>query len=375
MKIAVYVQHLLGTGHLVRAQLLAEALSSAGHKVVLISGGKAPEAENYMLVQLPVAKTAPGNFGTLLDEEGKPVDDAWKSVRARKLLRKLTDFAPDVVVIETWPFGRRQMEFEILPMVDLLRERPNPPMLVCSIRDILQARKKSRRLRTLEQIERYFSLILVHGDPNLIPLAASFPEQAAITCPIVYTGYIHANHGGHDVSAEGAGEILVSAGGGAAGVRLLRIAAEASRQDDRTWRLLVSPGIDDNDFELLVRSNNQNLIVERSRVDFHKLLSNCAVSVSQFGYNTALDILTARCQAVVVPYAEGGETEQDMRASTFSQTGSYVVLNEDSLDCTSLVDAVNRASSLEVSDALRMNLGGAERSAEAIEQHYNRFHT
>ena len=373
LKIAVYVQHLLGTGHLVRAQLLAAALSADGNDVLLISGGRAAQTNRYMLEQLPVAKTAQGNFSELLDEKGVPVDDAWKLARVQRLLNKLTDFAPHIVIIETWPFGRRQMEFEILPMVEQLRQRPNPPMLVCSIRDVLQVRKQNRRLRTLEQIERNFSLILVHGDPDFIPLVASFPEQPRIRCPIVYTGYIHPDYPENSSSKEGTGEILVSAGGGAAGFRLLQIAADASRQDHRTWHLLVGPGMDDNRFVTLLKTKRQNLIVERNRTDFYQLLLNCAVSISQFGYNTALDILAAGCPAVIVPYAEGGETEQDMRASMFSRIGRCLVLNEEKLGTESLVDAVNRAARLDLSARCPVNLGGTDRSVEAIKQHFKRF--
>ncbi|MGR3913189.1 MAG: hypothetical protein OD918_01455 [Gammaproteobacteria bacterium] len=45
MRIHVYVQHLLGGGHLVRMQTLAAALARGGHRVTLISGGLPSPAE------------------------------------------------------------------------------------------------------------------------------------------------------------------------------------------------------------------------------------------------------------------------------------------------------------------------------------------
>ncbi|MGI9318908.1 MAG: glycosyltransferase family protein, partial [bacterium] len=252
MKVAVYVQHLLGSGHLVRAQQLAEALGLEGNDVTLISGGRASEGEGYALVQLPVVKTAPGNFTVLLDQDGHPVDERWKKTRAKKLVAAMAQLAPDVLIVETWPFGRRQMEFEILPMLDQLFQRPDRPMLVCSIRDVLQTRKRSRRLLTLENLERYFSLVLVHGDPRLIELSCSFPEASGIACPVAYTGYIHSECTLDPDNTEGDGEILVSAGGGPAGVKLLQVAAQASKGDDRSWHLLAGAGIDDDQFEDLM---------------------------------------------------------------------------------------------------------------------------
>lgn len=375
MKIAVYVQHLLGTGHLVRAQLLAQALGIAGHDVILISGGKASEGEHYSLLQLPVAKTVAGNFTELLDQSGNPVDQNWKSWRAGRLLDAMTRFAPDILVIETWPFGRRQMEFEILPLVDLVTRCPEPAMVVCSIRDVLQIRKRSRRLQTLEQLKRYFSLVLVHGDQELIPLKSTFPEQSQIACPVAYTGYIHSNFEADSSSREGAGETLVSAGGGAAGERLLQIAAEASQQDHRTWRLLAGPGVSDGVFNSLVQLKGRNLEVERNRADFRQLLNNCGVSVSQFGYNTALDIVTAGCTAVVVPYAQGGETEQKMRAEKFSHLGYCITLDEELLSAKSLISAVNTASVSKPVADYKIECDGANRSQTVIKQYFERFRT
>lgn len=358
-----------------RAQLLAQALGIAGHDVMLISGGKASQGEHYSLLQLPVAKTVPGNFTELLDQSGNPVDQNWKSSRAGRLLDAATRFAPEILVVETWPFGRRQMEFEILPLVDLVTRRPDPAMVVCSIRDVLQIRKRSRRLQTLEQLKSYFSLVLVHGDQELIPLKSTFPEQSKITCPVAYTGYIHANIEADSSSREGMGEILVSAGGGAAGEKLLQIAAEASQQDHRTWRLLAGPGVSDSVFNALVKLKRHNLEVERNRTDFRQLLKNCSVSVSQFGYNTALDVVTASCPAVVVPYAQGGETEQKMRADKFSRLGYCITLDEELLSAKRLISAVNTASVNKPVADYKIKCNGADRSLALINQHFEYFQT
>ena len=68
MRVAIYVQHLLGTGHLVRMQALALALHQNHHSVLLVSGGRLSSNTSYKSVQLPVLKTLPGDFLTLLDE-------------------------------------------------------------------------------------------------------------------------------------------------------------------------------------------------------------------------------------------------------------------------------------------------------------------
>jgi len=99
LRIHIVVTHLLGRGHLARMRMLASALACAGNDVTLISGGM-PDAvgdgdgDGYRLVQLPAVKVAAGNFRELLDVNGAPVDDAFKTRRAEQLLRIVTDNAP-----------------------------------------------------------------------------------------------------------------------------------------------------------------------------------------------------------------------------------------------------------------------------------------
>jgi len=59
----------------------------------------------------------------------------------------------------------------------------------------------------------------------------------------------------------------------------------------------------------------------RARPDFPVLLSACALSISQAGYNTVLDLVAAGRPAIVVPFEEGGETEQAIRAAAMARAG------------------------------------------------------
>ena len=119
MKVFLYVQHLLGIGHLQRAATLAQALRAAGFEVTLASGGK-PVA-GIPVLQLPPA-SSDAAFKQLLDENGAPVDDAWKARRRDALLEAFRQAAPDALLIELFPFGRRQMRFELLPLLGMAKE-------------------------------------------------------------------------------------------------------------------------------------------------------------------------------------------------------------------------------------------------------------
>ena len=147
-RVLVYVQHLLGIGHLKRAATLARSLAAQGMQVTLVSGGQPVPGislDGVRLVQLPPASAADLSFKVLLDASGRAIDDAWKRKRADALLAAWRSADPQVLVLELFPFGRRQMRFELLPLLDAAAAAPRRPAIVCSVRDILGGQKSPQR--------------------------------------------------------------------------------------------------------------------------------------------------------------------------------------------------------------------------------------
>src|SRR5712692_10390180 len=198
MKAFFYVQHLLGIGHLKRAATLARALAEHGFEVTLASGGpRVPgiDLEKVKLIQLPPASAADMTFKALLDESGLPVNDAWKARRREALLAAWRGAAADVLLIELFPFGRRQMRFELLPLLEAARAGPRPPLIVSSVRDLIGAGQGDARRQDemLEAAQRFFDRILVHGDPQVVGFERSFRHAARLAPKLHYTGYVVAD--------------------------------------------------------------------------------------------------------------------------------------------------------------------------------------
>jgi predicted glycosyltransferase len=84
-------------------------------------------------------------------------------------------------------------------------------------------------------------------------------------------------------------------------------------------------------------------VVERARPDFRRLLGRAALSISQGGYNTVMEVLVARCPAILVPYAGGLETEQTLRARLLAERGLVTVIDQAGPDAAALVAAVQQA--------------------------------
>ena len=363
MKVFFYVQHLLGVGHLKRAAALADALAGNGFEVTLASGGM-PVA-GIEVVQLPPA-SSDAAFKQLLDEHGNPVDDAWKARRRDALLKAWLRSDADVLMVELFPFGRRQMRFELLPLLDEAKARRRPPLIVCSARDLIQWRP-TREQEMLAYFERYFDRLLVHGDPAVASF--NFGLAARLAGKLHYTGYVVGPM--HKKSAEGSGEVLVSAGGGAVGRPLLEAALVArplTSLRDRPWRLLAGINALEADIASLRRRAGPGVFVERSRQDFTARLASCALSVSQAGYNTVMEILAARTRAVVVPFAGGGEVEQATRARLLVARGLLEMIEEGALDGATLAAAIERAFARPRPAPGDIDLDGAAASARLLRQ-------
>ncbi|HEV2302577.1 MAG TPA: glycosyltransferase [Stellaceae bacterium] len=370
--VLVYVQHLLGIGHLQRARHIAAALAAAGLEVRLVAGGERPAGLaaplGVEIFDLAPVKARDAGFRDLVGPDGAPLDDALRARRRDALLGIFAATRPDAVLLEGFPFGRRAFRFELDPLVAAARSRTPRPLLLSSIRDILVApQDEARRRDIVRRVNTEFDAVLVHGDPRLVTLKRSFPPAREIAGRLVYTGYVAAPDPPPE-TADGRGEVLVSAGGGAEGERLLRAALAARRGGclaDSRWRLVAGPNLPDAAFEGLARDVPAGVLVERSRADLAAMLAHCRLSISQAGYNTVLEILAARARAVLVPFAAARETEQLLRAEILAARGAAETLGPDRLSPEALAGAIGRALS-RPPPALVVDLGGAARSARLI---------
>ncbi|MFM9975854.1 MAG: glycosyltransferase family protein, partial [Beijerinckiaceae bacterium] len=321
----VYVQHLLGLGHLMRISRIAAALQQAGVETTVVQGGtptRLVSMAQHAVIQLPPVKVDLSNMSQLLHENGSVFSETNKAQRKQMLLDTLAHVQPDILLIEAFPFGRRQMRFELLPLLDAAR-RMHVAVIASSIRDILQVnRKPGRAEETVGLITSCFDLVLVHGEEAITPLSRTFPLAHQIRHKVVYTGMVGPipvaqAPGMHAPDTPGG---IVSAGGGAVGYALLTAALGAyplAARDAERWLVLTGPQLPVPQYEALVAqaaSLSSHIEIRRDVPDLASHLSGARLSISQAGYNTVADILAAGCRSVLVPFAGGEESEQSERA-------------------------------------------------------------
>lgn len=369
-RVLFYVQHLLGIGHLARASRIARALIADGFAVTLVTGGM-PVAgfpgPGIPQIELPAIAVSDGAFSGLIDAHGTPVDQAFETHRTALLLAAYHTLKPDIVITEAFPFGRRQVRFELLPLIAAINATTPRPRLIASLRDILQRRAKlGRDAETVALVNADYDLILVHGDQNFAAFADSFPLAHQITKPVTHTGLVC---GAKAPPSAEAFDIIVSAGGGAVGAGLVQTAIEAATlmPEVQSWCVITGPNLPQPDFNRLHASAPPNIHLTRFRTDFPNLLASATLSISQAGYNTVGDVLQAGCKMLLVPYAASGETEQTDRALRLQHMGRATILRETDLSGPAMAQAIRHCRAQSPATSAPMpDTNGAHRTATIL---------
>jgi predicted glycosyltransferase len=373
----MHCQHTVGLGHLTRSLALAAVLADR-FSVVLLSGGEIPATvappPGVEVVQLP--PLARDREGRIVSLDPRRTAERAKVLRRRMIEDAVRDLAPAVVVVELFPFGRRALTGEILTLIEAARGLPGRPALVaCSLRDILVGRGAKQAAfdeRACRLANSNLDAILVHADPRFARLEESFRPRTPLRVPVHYTGFVSSRRGPTSAPIRRQRRIVVSAGGGNVGEPLLRAALDAQpslwRDERIAMRAIAGPLLaDDVRRELRASAAGRPGLELRSAVpDLRAELRSAAVSVSQCGYNTALDIIRARVPALVVPYRAPGEDEQARRAARLARLGVVRVLDPAALDPAALADEARALVGTEA-PAADLDLDGASASAEILE--------
>ncbi|AGF78432.1 putative glycosyl transferase [Desulfocapsa sulfexigens DSM 10523] len=355
MKIACYCQHVLGIGHFHRSLAICEALAER-HETVMILGGpdvNLPESAVHFL-QLPGLKMD-AEFSELLPcAEGADLKQV-KENRRKQLFDFFTSFQPDIFLIELYPFGRKAFRFELDPILDDIGSRTLPPCLrLCSLRDILVEKTDKHKFeaRVLQKLNSSFDGLLIHSDPDFIPLQNTFGSMDSITIPYRYTGFIAPT-----MTRQKAGSMLrqdlglsaedklvvASIGGGNVGAELLYATAQAAlllEQKTNTIHIHLftgiysAPGLQEG----LKAVPASNITVHSFCSNFPDWLEAADISISMAGYNTCMNLLAAGIPALLYPFAQN--REQRMRISAFSRTSDFMLLESEDLEPRHLAEKI-----------------------------------
>lgn len=432
-KLRVYfpVESLAGLGHFNRAGLLVEALHAAGMEVTVGSGTFVDEQRffpNARRISLPtyVHRTQDGKF-TAWDEAGQKrlvtnFDmNKWKQERSQAHRDIVRDVKPHIIIVEFWPFSRRNLTHEVSAMYAEASKHTARPMLITSVCDVVKgdvdqmkggkiANQEKNDQSAVEKLQKV-DAIIIHGDERLVGLDKSFTGLHHITDKTYYSGYVVADIPQRDSTrADQDRPVLLHVGSGSNGTDFLMSAAKAWQNASpdlkaHTWHFVTGPRFPDGGWESLARilaeqgtthvtegntpyrvspeGIRPDFVLEKYRPDLVDLIANSAVSVSYAGYNTTQEVLASGVRALLVPKLKRQEqegtvwfdAEQSHRLDVLNKAGLvHTLAAKEALNPLKLAQAIHHAYKTPAASHAPVDFDGARQTADLIGKLYDLHH-
>ncbi|MEM9214824.1 MAG: glycosyltransferase [Cyanobacteria bacterium P01_F01_bin.150] len=383
-RLLFYCQHILGIGHLIRSMEIVKGLTS-DFQICFINGGEViqdyPTPDGIEVVNILPLKTD-AEFSALQAPAGVSTVEKAMEIRRDRLLAICDDFQPDILMVELFPFGRRKFSPELLPLIE--RARFHGAKIACSLRDIVVTKQDQERheMKICTLMNRYFDLLLVHGDPKFMPLERSFSRTRDLSCPLYYTGYVVQEQQLQVVETAQQPTIpypliLVSVGGGRFGHELLNCAAQASKflegRIPHHIQMFTGPFSPDEVFERLkaIASQQSNLSVQRYTPNLLQYMCRADLSINMAGYNTTMNVLTTGVRSLLLPFTGNNDQEQTIRSKQLEELGIVSVIHPEDLAperfAQRVIDALDQTPS-----PMSFDLDGVKHTAEIVKEFCDR---
>ena len=350
-----YCQYVFGMGHLVRSLEIARALVH-DFDVTFVAGGDPVDGLEVpgiaKLVRLPALEAHPGFQGLRTCDPAADLEETRRA-RQQRLLDLFENVRPEVLVVELFPFGRKQFSFELIPLLERACECGT--FVVCSLRDILvrKQNQSAHEQRVCEIANSYFDLILVHGDPALVTIDETFSRIGDLRCEVRYTGYVVKSACQiRNILPRNCRPIIVgSIGGGRSeeGQQLMEELTSAAwllqERIPHQFRIFAGPFIPDDAYARLqyLAMGTRNIHLDKYTPDLISYLAGADLSVSLGGYNTTMDILRTGVRALILPAADSGDQEQELRASKLERLGAIEMIEPGGITAAELAARIERA--------------------------------
>ncbi len=373
-KVMFYCQHILGMGHLIRSVEIVRGLIP-DFQICFINGGQVikefefpPEIE---VINIPAVKTD-SEFNELCPVDDRLTMSDVETIRTKILLDTCDRFQPDILIIELFPFGRRRFSFELIPLIE--KAKTMGTKIVSSIRDIVVTKQNQQRHeeKVCRLINKYFDMLLIHGDPNFIKLNLSFSRIDDLNCPVHYTGYVvqpvHQPQAIYNKPL-----ILVSVGGGRFGHNLLECVAYTAPilQDKIPHHIQVFTGAFSPDEVLQklqqITKNLNNITCDRYTSNLLNYMQQADLSIGMSGYNTTMNILSTGVKAMMMAFQGNNDKEQETRLKKLDSLGRVKMIQPQDLKPEKFAQNIINYLEQKPSE-LSLNLDGVNKSVRYLKQ-------
>ena len=374
-KVMFYCQHILGMGHLIRSVEIVKGLIP-DFQICFINGGQViPEFEfplEIEVINIPAVKTD-SEFNELRPVDSSLIMAEAETIRTNMLLETCDRFKPDILIIELYPFGRRRFSFELIPLIE--KAKAMGTKIVSSVRDIVVTKQNQQRHeeKVCRLINKYFDLLLIHGDPNFVKLNLSFSRINDLICPVHYTGYVVQSLPNKRTITLDKPTILVSVGGGRFGHDLLECTANAAPilKDKIPHHIQVFTGAFSPE-EVLSKLQDltkdlDNITCDRYTTNLLDYMQQADLSIGMGGYNTTMNILSTDIKAMMMAFQGNNDKEQETRLQKLDSLGRVKMIQPKDLQPEKFAEQIVSYLRQQPTE-LSLNLNGVDNTARYVKQ-------
>ena len=265
-------------------------------------------------------------------------------LRADLLLSAVTNFKPDLLLVDKKPYGvKRELE-GVLRYVRFHQPATKQALI---LRDILDAPEATiqtwEKQNYYEAIDSFYDVVLALGSPKIFDLGNEYEFSPAMQEKLKYCGYIKREPGTktrHEIRKQLALRddeklVLVTPGGGEDGYEILQnyLAGLALLPENSNVHSVIISG---PEMAAPQRRRLAEFCLQASVTmleftdDLMSYMDAADVVVSMAGYNTICEILTLQKRAIVIPRNRPTQ-EQTIRAERMSKLGLFKTIHPDDL--------------------------------------------
>jgi predicted glycosyltransferase len=380
-KIAIHCQYVYGIGHFVRTIELAKGLSRYFSVYILNGGESVPNLEvpkEINIIQIPAIYK---------EENAKylsPVDPSFtieECLNKRRIIINdtISDLKPEILITEHFPFGllfKNEVDY-LISRVKLL----NPKVkIVCSVRDIIESANGGKYDDiTIELINKWYDLILIHGDDNYSHLKNTFPKFNEILVQTYHTGYIVKTVDVKTNKNNPIPIILASIAGGRLGKELLEalIDNHLLLKNKIKHKLVLFTGAFETNFEELkqrtLKLNSDDIKLHVfDREIYLNYFAKADLVITLGGYNSIIESISNYKRILVYQreFTQGNQ-EQDLRINLFKNLGLLKVICRTDLKPKVLTELITQSLKNDIIEPINIKTNGVKCSVELIFSLYN----
>lgn len=401
LKIAIAFENFAGAGHAGIVSKLAQSIDDIGGETVCITGSGLPTGSGRFFnfpvstrfVALPTIEKDPATGRAELTARGLTYDQdiEFQQKRTEKIITGLRHERPQILVTDSWPFGKGNLDTELLPVLDTARQLDI--QIVPMVRDV-GFYPQHRKNMSSEQIDGHIAAIvnnqtrgiLITGDQNLFRLEDWYP-QAADTMMVdrFYPGYFsQPPKQRHDFVSETDRPVVFSLGGGFVPEPDLNITqAVLSNHEKSPWRnhplwFFLSPDCPERHAETIKSWADQNnkivMITDGKSDDYQQAIADSVASISTCGLNTCVEVMRSsmvyNTPIIFIPRYKGGyslDQEQTFRAKKLDDIGiSTNITATDYADESAYLNRLEKAQNRPVIANMNYEMNGSENAAHIL---------